>query len=89
MAWATQASKPPGGPQWIREIKHDGSRLIARKRDGSRVPIARVNVECLTGFGGVAVTSHFAIGQGAHNPVIARVPVLARHAKRSAAPPLA
>jgi hypothetical protein len=88
MAWATQASKPPGGPQWIHEIKHDGNRLIARKRDGSRVPIARVNVEYLTGFGG-AVTSHFAIGQGGHNPVIAPVPVLARHAKRSAAPPLA
>jgi bifunctional non-homologous end joining protein LigD len=28
------ASKPPTGPQWIHEIKHDGYRLIARKRDG-------------------------------------------------------
>src|ERR1700730_9181077 len=30
----TQASKPPVGPDWIHEIKHDGYRLIARKRDG-------------------------------------------------------
>jgi bifunctional non-homologous end joining protein LigD len=28
----TRASKPPVGPQWIHEIKHDGYRLIARKR---------------------------------------------------------
>src|SRR5258707_15753415 len=31
-----RTSKPPVGPQWIHEIKHDGYRLIARKRD-SRV----------------------------------------------------
>src|SRR5450432_538956 len=30
----TRATKPPVGPQWIHEIKHDGYRLIARKRDG-------------------------------------------------------
>jgi bifunctional non-homologous end joining protein LigD len=30
----TQVSKPPVGPHWIHEIKHDGYRLIARKRDG-------------------------------------------------------
>jgi hypothetical protein len=30
----TLASKPPVGRQWIHEIKHDGCRLIARKRDG-------------------------------------------------------
>jgi ATP-dependent DNA ligase len=30
----TRASKPPVEPQWIHEIKHDGYRLIARKRDG-------------------------------------------------------
>jgi ATP-dependent DNA ligase len=30
----TLASKPPVGPQWIDEIKHDGYRMIARKRDG-------------------------------------------------------
>src|SRR5258708_3733916 len=28
----TRASKPPVGSQWIHEIKHDGYRLIARKR---------------------------------------------------------
>jgi bifunctional non-homologous end joining protein LigD len=27
-------TKPPLGPQWIHEIKHDGYRLIACKRDG-------------------------------------------------------
>jgi ATP-dependent DNA ligase len=32
----TRALKPPVGPQWIHEIKHDGYRLTARKRD-SRV----------------------------------------------------
>jgi bifunctional non-homologous end joining protein LigD len=30
----TRASKPPVGPNWIHEIKQDGYRLIARKRDG-------------------------------------------------------
>jgi bifunctional non-homologous end joining protein LigD len=30
----TAVSKPPVGPQWIHEIKHDGYRLIARKREG-------------------------------------------------------
>jgi hypothetical protein len=30
----TRVSKPPVGPQWIHEIKHDGYRLIARKREG-------------------------------------------------------
>src|ERR1700704_1458382 len=30
----TRAKKPPVGPQWIHEIKHDGYRLVARKRDG-------------------------------------------------------
>ena len=29
----TRATKPPVGSQWIHEIKHDGYRLIARKRD--------------------------------------------------------
>jgi bifunctional non-homologous end joining protein LigD len=29
----TLAANPPEGPQWIHEIKHDGYRMIARKRD--------------------------------------------------------
>jgi bifunctional non-homologous end joining protein LigD len=29
-----RVSKPPVGPEWVHEIKHDGYRLIARKRDG-------------------------------------------------------
>jgi bifunctional non-homologous end joining protein LigD len=32
----TLAAKPPVGPQWLHEIKHDGYRLIARKQ-GERV----------------------------------------------------
>jgi len=32
----TKATKPPSGPLWLHEIKHDGFRLIARK-DGKRV----------------------------------------------------
>src|SRR5271169_4794340 len=30
----TLASRPPTGPQWVHEIKHDGYRLIVRKHDG-------------------------------------------------------
>jgi ATP-dependent DNA ligase len=30
----TLATKPPAGPQWIHEIKHDGYRLIARRHRG-------------------------------------------------------
>jgi bifunctional non-homologous end joining protein LigD len=29
----TQVDKPPAGPEWIHEIKHDGYRLLVRKRD--------------------------------------------------------
>jgi hypothetical protein len=35
-ALETHASKPPVGPQWVHEIKHDGYRLIVRKQ-GDRV----------------------------------------------------
>jgi ATP-dependent DNA ligase len=30
----TQVDKPPTGPDWIHEIKHDGYRIIGRKHDG-------------------------------------------------------
>jgi bifunctional non-homologous end joining protein LigD len=33
----TRASKPPVGSQWIHEIKHDGYRIIARKRNRVRL----------------------------------------------------
>jgi hypothetical protein len=39
-----KATKPPVGPQWIHEIKHDGYRLIARKRDD------RVRLQTRNGF---------------------------------------
>jgi ATP-dependent DNA ligase len=32
--YPARVSKPPVGPQWIHEIKHDGHHLIARKREG-------------------------------------------------------
>jgi ATP-dependent DNA ligase len=32
------AHKPPSGPDWVHEIKHDGYRLIVR-RDGMGVPL--------------------------------------------------
>ena len=32
----TRALKPPVGPDWVHEIKHDGYRLIVR-RDGATV----------------------------------------------------
>src|ERR1700691_925928 len=32
------AAKPPAGPQWAHEIKHDGYRLIVR-RDGRRARV--------------------------------------------------
>src|SRR6516164_9749823 len=32
----TRAAKPPAGPGWVHEIKHDGYRLIVR-RDGDSV----------------------------------------------------
>jgi ATP-dependent DNA ligase len=30
----TKSSEPPGGADWLHEIKHDGIRVIARKQDG-------------------------------------------------------
>ena len=32
----SKAARPPSGPLWVHEIKHDGYRLMVR-RDGSRV----------------------------------------------------
>jgi ATP-dependent DNA ligase len=34
------AAQPPSGTQWLHEIKHDGSRVIARK-EGNRVRLSR------------------------------------------------
>jgi bifunctional non-homologous end joining protein LigD len=33
---ASPADKPPSGPEWVHEIKHDGFRLMAR-RDASGI----------------------------------------------------
>jgi ATP-dependent DNA ligase len=32
----SRVARPPSGPSWVREIKHDGYRLMVR-RDGERV----------------------------------------------------
>jgi bifunctional non-homologous end joining protein LigD len=37
-----RADKPPAGPDWIHEIKHDGFRIMAR-RDGDRVRLLTRN----------------------------------------------
>jgi ATP-dependent DNA ligase len=29
----TRAARPPSGPDWVHEIKHDGYRLIVRRDD--------------------------------------------------------
>jgi bifunctional non-homologous end joining protein LigD len=33
---ASKVARPPSGPLWVHEIKHDGFRLMVR-RDGARV----------------------------------------------------
>jgi bifunctional non-homologous end joining protein LigD len=38
----TPAEKPPSGPGWVHEIKHDGYRLMAR-RDAARVRLLTRN----------------------------------------------
>jgi bifunctional non-homologous end joining protein LigD len=32
-----KAPRPPSGPLWLHEVKHDGFRVIARNKDGERV----------------------------------------------------
>jgi bifunctional non-homologous end joining protein LigD len=39
----TLADKPPSGPRWIHEIKHDGYRLQARKDDDGGVHLITRN----------------------------------------------
>jgi bifunctional non-homologous end joining protein LigD len=39
---ATRAERPPSGPGWLHEIKHDGYRMMVR-RDGGRVRIITRN----------------------------------------------
>src|SRR5947208_15012471 len=38
----SQTERPPSGPDWLHEIKHDGFRLFAR-RDGPRVRLLTRN----------------------------------------------
>jgi ATP-dependent DNA ligase len=40
----TLAAKPPSGPDWVHEIKHDGYRLIVRpeRRHGAPVHPSRL-----------------------------------------------
>jgi hypothetical protein len=39
------AAKPPAGPQWLHEIKHNGYRLIARKGGRSACHAARLRLD--------------------------------------------
>jgi bifunctional non-homologous end joining protein LigD len=43
----TQADRPPSGPGWVHEIKHDGYRIIAR-RDGAGVRLITRNGHAFT-----------------------------------------
>jgi bifunctional non-homologous end joining protein LigD len=53
----TLAAKPPAGPGWVHEIKHDGYRLIVR-RDGSAVRLfTRRGYDWTDRYPGIAVTA--------------------------------
>ena len=41
----TLAAKPPSGPDWVHEIKHDGYRLIVR-RDGRGAGCSGQSFDC-------------------------------------------
>jgi bifunctional non-homologous end joining protein LigD len=47
-AQPVQREKPPAGPSWIHEIKHDGYRLVVR-RDGASVRLWSRNATDFTG----------------------------------------
>jgi bifunctional non-homologous end joining protein LigD len=52
-----RAAKPPVGPGWVHEIKHDGYRLIVR-RDGKVVQVFTRGVHVLTEqYAGIASTA--------------------------------
>jgi bifunctional non-homologous end joining protein LigD len=53
----TLADKPPSGPGWVHEIKHDGYRLIVR-RDGETVRLfTRRGYDWTDRYRGIAVTA--------------------------------
>jgi ATP-dependent DNA ligase len=53
----TLADKPPSGPGWVHEIKHDGYRLIVR-RDGETVRLfTRRGYDWTDRYRGTAVTA--------------------------------
>ena len=44
----SKVARPPSGPLWVHEIKHDGYRLMVR-RDGTRVRCFTRNVQTMRG----------------------------------------
>jgi bifunctional non-homologous end joining protein LigD len=53
----TLAAKPPSGPEWVHEIKHDGYRLIVR-RDGKAVQLfTRRGHDWTERYPGIAATA--------------------------------
>jgi hypothetical protein len=44
----TLAAKPPSGPDWVHEIKHDGYRLIVRRCARLPIRLFASIVVCLT-----------------------------------------
>jgi bifunctional non-homologous end joining protein LigD len=53
----TRAAKPPAGPDWVHEIKHDGYRLQVR-RDGDAVRLfTRRGYDWSGGYPAIVVTA--------------------------------
>jgi len=55
---ASPCDKPPSGPKWVHEIKHDGYRIQARV-DGSEIKLlTRKNLDWTDRFGAIAKALH-------------------------------
>jgi len=65
-------ARPPSGPLWVHEIKHDGYRLMVR-RDGVRFAASRATVMIgMTGYGPIVEAGHSTMltrGRGSVRPL--------------------
>jgi hypothetical protein len=79
------AHKPPSGPDWVHEIKHDGYRLIVR-RQGEMVPPVRAAARLRArSSGSIGVTGGFG---GAAKQLLGRLTNLPAIGCHAAAPAL-
>jgi bifunctional non-homologous end joining protein LigD len=53
----TLAAKPPSGPDWVHEIKHDGYRLQVRREGGAVHPFTRRGYDWSGRYPAIAVTA--------------------------------